>query len=656
MLTLVAMLGILWVGVSEAKVCRIGEPGCETNGFYGVGEAQCDSSYIRCSNPRAGAVYCYGIPSTGGSAEALYKPEDCCSELVSSQGYDVCPINDGLAGYGRSCHGAADNITYWQHCGCSYGFVEVDASGVANGGVVEDDYGNVLDYGERCHFADWGVGNKCRFGECDEERRFFHTNSGSHCKYRLETRCGGLGCMQVYDCNHDEVGPGKKEYYRNENEYLSEGVVNFIPYLGSDPVANERRHDNGAAALITALVSEDFLQNPNVYYEDYNVVNRYVCSYELEDGTTTGGDIEDEGKGFDCNAVQNYCYLWDGCNNERHWYNNASSEPPADTGIVYDSPLAHAKWMEIVEKDGNYNAYGYELNNHGFENPFHLNFYTDASRGVNLNYGVYTRDGDSIDAVNGSHACSNGACTMKSAENGCTYIIGDCHQDGSEYPDHRCWKKISCTEENRFYASFINAAPIDANGNPNTLYESSMNTPYWEAYYYDEDSGNLILQENEIYPACVYEINNCNDDSGCYRKLYRDGRSGCVDGFEDIRDHENLEIDWEPWFRDLRPICNDSTRCYKATACELSLGAYSSVPNTSFFVTINSTATGLTCYKGIECDYEIGVYSSEPNTSFFEIGYEPKSTPRPDAVEPTWLTSGSRPGYFVKVNQSSREA
>ena len=26
-----------------------------------------------------------------------------------------------------------------------------------------------------------------------------------------------------------------------------------------------------------------------------------------------------------------------------------------------------------------------------------------------------------------------------------------------------------------------------------------------------------------------------------------------------------------------------------------------------------------------------------------------------DAEEPTWLVSGSRPGYFVKVNQSSRE-
>ena len=215
--------------------------------------------------------------------------------------------------------------------------------------------------------------------------------------------------------------------------------------------------------------------------------------------------------------------LWDGCNKDRHWYNSGINVPE-NAGILYKLPEMHAKWMQIVEKDSNYNSYGYELNNHGVENPFHLNFYAE----VNPGYGVYTRPENAIDAINGSTACSNRYCEMVSVDDGCTYIIGDCHQDGGAYPDHRCWKKISCTEENRFYASFINAAPIDANGNANTLYESSIQLPYWDIYYHDEDSDNMLLEENEIYPACVYEINACNDDSGCYRKLYKDGRSGCV--------------------------------------------------------------------------------------------------------------------------------
>ena len=56
-----AALGIVWSGVSEAKVCRLGDEGCETNEFFGTGDGQCDASYKPCDNPRAGATYCYGV-------------------------------------------------------------------------------------------------------------------------------------------------------------------------------------------------------------------------------------------------------------------------------------------------------------------------------------------------------------------------------------------------------------------------------------------------------------------------------------------------------------------------------------------------------------------------------------------------------------------
>ena len=59
MLITVAALGLLYSEASLAKVCRLGDLSCDTNGFYGVGEGECDSSYKTCANPRAGATFCY---------------------------------------------------------------------------------------------------------------------------------------------------------------------------------------------------------------------------------------------------------------------------------------------------------------------------------------------------------------------------------------------------------------------------------------------------------------------------------------------------------------------------------------------------------------------------------------------------------------------
>ena len=594
----ITMLGLAWCNVAESKVCRLGDPGCEANAFFGNGDNVCDSSYKPCDDPRAGATYCYGKPSTGGSAQQLYRDEDCCSSLVGAYGYQECPIDEGLAGYGRSCLGAASNVRYWQNCGCSYGFVEVE-NGAANGDVIKDINGDViekfgggsLDYSARCSFADWGV-NQCRLSQCNAERRFFYTDSGgedNYCKYRLDTQCGGFGCKQVYDCNHDEIDTGK-EYYRNENHYLATGVENFLPYSAVDPVTNERLAD-GTVALITALKNNDPITN-----EDYNVVNRYVCSYKQRDGSYTDYDVSDDGLGFNCNSVQNYCYLWKGCNEDRRWFNS-----DINAGIIYDGLDSYEIWMDSVERVNGYHPETlYPLGN-----PMHSNFYAV----VNPNYGVYTNPNNTIDAINGSN-CPSEYCRIVNANNGCTYVVGDCHQDGNMYRSHRCWKKISCTEENRFYHSFINAANYDAATGTQKLYNTSLNAPYFADFYAGLDPAR------EIYPACIYEINECNDATGCYRKPIS---GGCATNFEDIRDHINIEIDWEPWFKDIRPLCNDGTRCYQATACELAMGSYSSRPNTSFFVTISSTATRLTCYKGKSCRFEAGAYSSTPNTSFFSV-------------------------------------
>ena len=575
----VAALGLLYSEASLAKVCRLGDLSCDTNGFYGVGEGECDSSYKTCANPRAGATFCYA------GDEAKYKDNDCCSTLVANEGYQECSIDDALVGYGKSCKGAADNITYWQYCGCSYGFVEVDGTNDpddkalldGNGDPIVNLDGNLVPYEARCAWDSKLYGGKCRFSQCNTDRRFFFENTGEYCKYRQETRCGGFGCMQVYDCNHDELNTGK-EYYRNDSAQLAGGWDNFIPYLSEDQMTNEK-DASGTVQLIKALNTT----GNGLVTEDYNLTNKIVCSYAQSDGSGN-----DTGNGLNCNDVPNYCYLWTGCNNVRKWYSNHVNE-----GVIYDSEEAYLKWMEIVENQKGYNYSAQYVKN----NPYHDAFYAD----VNPGYGTYTKNGNTYDAVNNSSCIKGIGCRITSANNGCTYITTNCHQDDAQ---HQCWKKISCSEENRFYSSFINASNVDNKTGKQELYLSSLNAPYWDEFY-------TGLQDKEIYPACLYEINECNDASGCYKKI------GCETNFEDIRDHEEIENDWYPWFGDIRALCNDATRCYRATSCEPSVGAYSSRPNTSFFVTISSTATGLTCFRGQECYLATGSYTSVPNTSFF---------------------------------------
>ena len=581
----VAALTLLYSEASLAKVCRLGDTSCDTNGFYGSIGGECDASYKTCDNPRIGASYCYAEVSGSDKGVAKYKDEDCCSTLVANNGYQECSIDDALVGYGKSCKGAADNITYWEFCGCAYGFVEVDSSNNPDSRALLDENneeifnldGNLVPYEARCAYDGTIYGGKCRFAECNTDRRFFFENAGEHCKYREETRCGGFGCMQVYDCNHDELNTGK-EYYRNDSLELANGWENFIPYLSEDQMTNEKAAD-GTIQLIEALNST----GTGLLTGDYNLTNKIVCAYAQSDGTGN-----DTGTGLSCNDVPNFCYLWTGCNNVRKWYSNNVNE-----GVVYDSEEAYLKWMDIVENQDGYNYSAQYVKN----NPYHDAFLAD----VNPGYGKYTPNGNSLDAVNNSSCIQGVGCRITSANNGCTYITTNCHQDDAQ---HQCWKKISCSEENRFYSSFINAYNIDDHTGKQELYLSSLNAPYWDEFY-------AGLLDKEIYPACLYEINECNDASGCYKKI------GCEPTFEDIRDHLEIENDWYPWFSDIRAICNDATRCYKATSCEASVGAYSSRPNTSFFVTISSTATGLTCFRGQECYLATGSYTSVPNTSFF---------------------------------------
>ena len=53
----VAALGLLYSEASLAKVCRLGDLSCDTNGFYGVGEGECDSSYKTCANTSDGEEF-----------------------------------------------------------------------------------------------------------------------------------------------------------------------------------------------------------------------------------------------------------------------------------------------------------------------------------------------------------------------------------------------------------------------------------------------------------------------------------------------------------------------------------------------------------------------------------------------------------------------
>ena len=610
----VAMLGVLGANVSEAKVCRLGDADCGISDFYGSGNPTCSSEYITCPEPRIGATYCKEIDGDG-NVTVKYAPKDCCSSL----GYEECS-DKWEAGRGDSCrtfNGAGKAVTYWQQCGCQYGFAETDDEGnFYRQDVSYSQTCGTFVHGDRCMGIDVGS-DRCKFISCNVDRRFVG-ESRSYCKYRLDTSCGSFGCRQVYDCDNDA------EYYRNDSEYLSSGNKNFIDHRGSDVLSNE------LDASGNLLPSVSYNDDCSVNSQEYNIVNRYVCNYLQSDGNYTEDQdkgIKDVELGFDCGeGVPNYCYLWKGCNNTRRWFNS-----DLNVGVLYSENL-YPKWFSVVE-----NASGYDYNGmYPIINPKHHEFLKLES--VNPNYDKYEEiepgydsEGNPVFSYNGKSlsVCNNAEltvgeggstgdiytsdlntstiCYIVNKDNGCAYIRKDCHQDDN---GHRCWKKIGCANENRFYSSFINAAVKgyidDATAlSDNAWYATSVNTSFYYDVYYNG------LEAKEIYPACLYRMNNCNDDSGCFRK------EGCAEGFEDIRDHTEIETDWETWFEDIRPICNDSTRCYKAISCTLETGAYSSVPNTSFFVTINSLATGLICYKGVECRIDAGSYTSTPNTSFF---------------------------------------
>ncbi|MCM1324460.1 MAG: hypothetical protein NC218_10065, partial [Acetobacter sp.] len=613
-----AAFGILCSGVAEAKVCRTGDTSCET--YPWDGKSQCGAEYIKCSIPRAGSTYC-----EDGDGKK-YRREDCCSEL----GFVECPVADALVGVGDQCVGT-DNVEYFESCGCSYGFAECkgkDCEGVAGSdsetkltedGIneIKNPNGSSVLYTARCQWERDGAGGgryeygndkiKCRLAQCNEDRHFYSGIVDKEwCKLREKTLCGGFGCMQVYDCDNS------KHYYRNASMYLdgstdenndwerkSGKIINFIDYLSSDVRSNEKDTSNKERVLYVNDTDRG----------SYNLTDMIVCAYN--------GDPEvgahdnrgwDKGYGFGCGSTTpNYCYKYTGCNTVRRWYNNSNH-----MGIVYED--TYSKWLQHVEHVVGYPFYESNTIYSDSYRKFHENFLKD----VNPGYGVYKKftgvEGRESEGQNGSTCGKNNVnCTVPDGavlgtaliyegdefvgynanekSYGCTYIQQSCHGENN------CYKKISCTEENRFYHSFINAAD-------KSLYESSLNTPLYSVWYKG-------LNTKEIYPACEYQVNECNDSTGCYRKV------GCAAGFEDLRAHPDVAEDWSDWFSEIRSLCNDNTRCYKATACELTVGSYSSTPNTSFFVTAHSTATGLTCYRGSECWIEVGAYTSTPNTSFF---------------------------------------
>ncbi len=601
----IAAFGILLSGVAEAKVCRTGDKSCETFPWGGVDTCGKEFSVKNCAIPRAGSIFCEDEEGR------KYKKQDCCSAL----GYSPCPADKALVGYGDKCVGT-NNVEYYQGCGCSYGFAEVKGDG--NGDYKEpeltDDVGNLIKnpdgssvlYTARCGWDDSGniygdpdLNIECRLAQCNEVRHFFYESPGDWCLFREMTRCGGFGCMQAYDCDNS------KNYYRNDSYYLDGsveedndwersgkgGYVNFIAHSTADKMSNEL-DDKGNRTLLTATGSTA-----------YNLTNKIVCSYAGDPAVGAHDNRGwDKGYGYGCGATApNYCYKFNGCNNVRRWYGASTN-----VGVLYD-PSAYLKWLEYVEHDVSYPFS--EVNT--IYSPSYWRYHSAFLKNINPGYGVYTKI-NATDGKNGS-TCSNGngycknlasgtaiiykangdfdRYNEKEASHGCTYIKQNCH--GKE----DCYKKISCTEENRFYHSFINATELP-------LYNSSLNNPLYNVWY-------TGLKAKEIYPACKYQVNECNDATGCYRKV------GCAENFEDLRDHPDIMEDWSDWFSEIRALCNDNSRCYQASSCELSVGSYSSVPNTSFFITAKSVATGSTCYRGSECYLAAGSYTSTPNTSFF---------------------------------------
>ena len=665
-LTGVMLCGLLCAGIAEARVCFLGEEGCESLGNIGADEMSCPAIYKGCTNPRAGAPYCG--QQVGDHTIALYKEEDCCATLP----YKECPEDLNEIGYGKSCRGSKTNITYYEFCGCGYGFVDTEPEGSTVGSIeeeIKDEEGHLLPYEARCSYDNRYPG-KCKLAVCNDERRFFALNSGDHCVYRAKTRCGALGCEQLYDCNNADNYFRSEElelkYYPNKakhpNDYVK--IDNYIEYSEDDPWSNEKDKDKQnyiagvggdreykfykpAGSLPYGKKISDYDDNNNFRYEEYNVTNRLVCSYKNNSGT--GADLSG---GLDCNGIENYCYQWTGCNQVRGWYPNNLNMGVlyGETNLVfadYADPGAYEHWMNEVERDPAYNyrlgmlllspasAIGESLDLHNQNNQLRENFFREVGNPGANKYNESTGD-NNLPTTRSNCGIAGSSCEITNPNAGCTYVTHACHRG-----DNNCYKRISCSEENRFYHSFINAAATafnDAGGtitipniintpdrpNHNVLYNTSLNGIYWMDFYKAADgNGPAGLADNEIYPACIYEINACNDTTreglyggGCYRKSLT---RGCIDNFEDIRNHLLLEQDWLNWFKDWRPICNDNTRCYQASACDLVGGSYSSSPNTSFFNTIHSTATMSTCYRGANCSFDAGAYSSIPNVSFFYV-------------------------------------
>ena len=640
----VAALGVMCSEIADARVCWLGDTSEECSSQnYGPGTGDCSSDYKACVNPRAGATYCVQ------EGVALYKEEDCCTTLKDEKGYQNCNEegSEKPSGYGESCLGAKDNIRYYEFCGCPYGFIEADEDGNLSSTVTvtgELEYDNIeIPFEERCGLDSRYGTRLCKFATCNADRRWFYQNAGDHCEYRLDTRCGGLGCKQLYNCNN--LTEDGREYYRNEDVYLEGNKENFISFDYNDPLSNEKRPGDGISqegplgatvpynSLITGYNAETG-EYSTAYYE---LTNKIVCAYEGNNGLLNDTIKE----GFDCNGVNNYCYLFNKeilCNNSRGWFRTS-----LNNGKIYYGPEAYENWMKNVENNADYSTSYASLYKSGVIKAINETFeyYNYGTAGANLH-----------NAARQSFFANEANYTVTSnTTGGCVYISHECHPNGND--DRHCYKRIACDEENGFFHSFINAANYKElyyasfsglsnaslvnpyAGVDNVQHLENINT-YKNLIYKAEyeklnkktDANGLYLVnldddqiDRYIYPACVYNINACNDTQnegleggGCY------GNAVCADGFDTTETIPNIAEAWEPWFRDVRPVCNNMLRCYKATSCNLDVGAYSSEPNTSFFITGSSTGSGtVTCYRGMDCREEAGAYSSTPNTSFFFV-------------------------------------
>ncbi len=614
----VAALSVVCSGIAEAKVCWLGDTSSDCTSVYtGLNVGHCSEDYKTCVNPRAGANYCIK------DGQALYKEEDCCSN-----GYQECTGNKST-GYGESCLGV-DNVRYWQSCGCVYGFIDRTETGTGTRiRGEEEDFD--IEYDKRCGTYEINPNDECVIAVCNADRRWFSNpqNNGEWCQYRLPTRCGGYGCKQLFNCNNNING---REYYRNEDVELTAGVYNFIGFDRDDPLSNENineAHPN-AGDYYTDSYGNNVPYNNLVLGYDPNSAQYTTTNYELTNKIVCAYD-----GGNSCNGVEKYCYLFDElnrCNNDRGWFKGGLLEA-LNFSTIYYGDAAYEKWMKDVENNGDYkNSYGALLNAGNIKAINETFEYNQLHKTARNNFL----------AENSSYEKSNGAGS-------CIYITHQCHPKNN---DRYCYKRIACDEGNGFYHSFINAAnskelyyaafsglenaalasPFEGiNGTQHLANINTYKNLIYKKEYEDKDGVigadgiPLVDLSNDqidryVYPACVYTIEACNDTpdggeagGGCYK--FKE----CGAGFDTTATIPNIAEAWEPWFRDARPICNNLTRCYRATSCNPAVGAYSSVPNTSFFITGSSSASGSTCYRGMGCREEAGAYSSTPNTSFFFV-------------------------------------